>query len=70
MARHCVSQLAGELVDSCQPLVTSIVLLPLHLVGHLSKLWIFIVEPKQFLCSMYSLSGIEISYGGMVYGFF
>jgi len=47
-----------------QPLVASIVLLLLCSGGYSEKLWIFIVELKQFLCSMYSLPGITTFCGG------
>ena len=47
-----------------QPLVTSILLLPLCSVGYLAKLWIFIIELKHFFCLMYSLPGIATSCGG------
>jgi len=76
--KGCVSQLIlSERAcgyRSCmpsQPLVTSTVLLPLRPFGYLAKFWIFIVELKQFLHSMYSLPGsIVTSYGGVVYDFF
>jgi len=66
--KNFVSQLISE--RACgygsympsQPLVASIVLLPLHPVGYSAKLWIFMVGLKQ-------LCGIA-SYGGVVYGFF
>jgi len=65
-----ISQLIGEQACGCrsclpsQPLVA--ILLPLCSVGYVAKLWISIVELKQFLCS---LPGIT-SCGGVAYGFF